>query len=112
MPTVTIQEAQARLSDLIHRLAPGDEVVITENDEPVAKLARTEPKKQWPCKAGAPRKPSTGWPRTSMSRLRSSRSTWSEPAPRHPSLALPADPIPQKILARQPPSTMSEAPVM
>ena len=53
MPTVTIQEAQARLSDLIHRLAPGDEVVITENDEPVAKLARTELKKQWPCKAGS-----------------------------------------------------------
>jgi len=53
MPTVTIQEAQARLSDLIHRLSPGDEVVITENDEPVAMLARTEPKKQWPCKAGS-----------------------------------------------------------
>ena len=53
MPTVTIQEAQARLSDLIHRLASGDEVVITESDEPVAKLARTEPKKQWPCKAGS-----------------------------------------------------------
>ena len=53
MPTVTIQDAQARLSDLIHRLAPGDEVVITENDEPVAKLARTERKKQWPCKAGS-----------------------------------------------------------
>ena len=53
MPTVTIQEAQARLSDLIHRLSPGDEVVITENDEPVAKLARIEPKTQWPCKAGS-----------------------------------------------------------
>jgi prevent-host-death family protein len=55
MSTVTIQEAQARLSDLIHRLAPGDEVVITENDEPVAKIARTEPKKQWPCQAGSAR---------------------------------------------------------
>ncbi|MEX0714240.1 MAG: DUF2281 domain-containing protein [Pirellulales bacterium] len=53
MPTVTIHEAQARLLELIHRLAPGDEVVITENDQPVAKLARTEPKKQWPCKAGS-----------------------------------------------------------
>jgi antitoxin (DNA-binding transcriptional repressor) of toxin-antitoxin stability system len=28
-------------------------VVITENNEPVAKLARTESKKQWPCKAGS-----------------------------------------------------------
>jgi len=53
MPTVTIQEAQAQLLDLIHRLAPGDEVVITENDEPIAKLARAEPKQQWPCKAGS-----------------------------------------------------------
>src|SRR5271167_1289875 len=51
--TITIQEAQAQLSDLIHRLTPGDEVLITENNEPVAKLARTEPKKQWPCKAGS-----------------------------------------------------------
>ncbi|HEV7226580.1 MAG TPA: type II toxin-antitoxin system prevent-host-death family antitoxin [Pirellulales bacterium] len=38
MPTITIQEAQAQLMDLIHRLAPGDEVVITENSQPVAKL--------------------------------------------------------------------------
>ncbi len=53
MPTVTIQEAQARLADLIHKLSPGEEVVITENSEPVAKLARAEPRKQWPCKAGS-----------------------------------------------------------
>ena len=54
MNTVTIQEAQAQLSDLVHRLNPGDEVVITENNEPVAKLARIDPKKkQWPCKAGS-----------------------------------------------------------
>ena len=42
MTTVTIQEAQARLPDLIHQLPPGEEVVITENSEPVAKLARTD----------------------------------------------------------------------
>ena len=53
MVTVTIQEAQAQLSDLIHRLNVGDEVVITENDQPVAKLARTDAKQQWPCKAGS-----------------------------------------------------------
>ena len=53
--TVPIQEALAQLSDLIHRLAPGDEVVITENGEPVAKLARTEREKQWPCKVGSVR---------------------------------------------------------
>ena len=38
MTTVSIQEAQAKLSDLIHRLTPGDEVVITENNQPVARL--------------------------------------------------------------------------
>ena len=38
MATVTIQEAQAKLADLIHKLTPGDEVVITENNQPVAKL--------------------------------------------------------------------------
>jgi antitoxin (DNA-binding transcriptional repressor) of toxin-antitoxin stability system len=53
MFTLTIQEAQAQLPDLIHRLQDGDEVVITENDQPVARLARTEPKNQWPCKAGS-----------------------------------------------------------
>jgi antitoxin (DNA-binding transcriptional repressor) of toxin-antitoxin stability system len=41
MASVTIQEAQASLPDLIHRLTPGEEVVITENDQPVAKLVAT-----------------------------------------------------------------------
>jgi len=41
MATVTIEEAQATLSDLIHRLTPGQEVVITENDQPVARLVPT-----------------------------------------------------------------------
>lgn len=53
MTTVTIQEAQATLMDLIHRLPPGDEVVITKNNQAVAKLARTEPDQQWPCKVGS-----------------------------------------------------------
>lgn len=38
MSIVTIQEAQAKLPDLIHKLTLGDEVVITENNQPVAKL--------------------------------------------------------------------------
>jgi prevent-host-death family protein len=36
--TITIDEAQASLKELIHRLVPGEEVVITENLQPVAKL--------------------------------------------------------------------------
>lgn len=43
MTTITIQEAQATLPDLIHRLAAGDEVLITEDDQPVAKLVSTPP---------------------------------------------------------------------
>jgi len=38
MSTITLQEAQTSLSDLIHRLAPGEDVVITENNQPVARL--------------------------------------------------------------------------
>ena len=53
MTTITIQEAQTQLLDIIHRLAPGDEVVITENEKPIARLARTELKQIWPCKAGS-----------------------------------------------------------
>jgi prevent-host-death family protein len=44
MAMVTIQEAQAKLPDLIHKLMPGDEVVITENNLPVAKLVSELPK--------------------------------------------------------------------
>ena len=36
--TIPIEEAQAKLKELIHHLAPGDEVLITENRRPVAKL--------------------------------------------------------------------------
>ena len=42
MSTITIQEARANLDELIHRLSRGEEVVITENDQPVAKLVATQ----------------------------------------------------------------------
>ncbi|MCU0979733.1 MAG: hypothetical protein MUF25_11275 [Pirellulaceae bacterium] len=44
MPVVALEEAQARLSELIHQLLPGEEVVITENHQPIAQLSalRTE----------------------------------------------------------------------
>ncbi|HVC96792.1 MAG TPA: type II toxin-antitoxin system Phd/YefM family antitoxin [Pirellulales bacterium] len=38
MTTVSIQEAQAKLSELIQDLTPGEEVVITRNDQPIARL--------------------------------------------------------------------------
>jgi len=54
MTTISIQEAQAQLTDLIHHLAPGDEVVITENNQPVARLVPTAASQ-----AGKPRQAGT-----------------------------------------------------
>jgi prevent-host-death family protein len=48
MAVVTIQEAQADLLDLVHKLVPGDEVVITENNLPVAKLVASPADKPRP----------------------------------------------------------------
>jgi antitoxin (DNA-binding transcriptional repressor) of toxin-antitoxin stability system len=45
---ITVEEAQATLKELLGKLSPGEEVVITDNQRPVAKLVVT---------AGAPRKP-------------------------------------------------------
>lgn len=39
MSTVALEEAQARLPELIQQLIPGKGVVITENDRPVAQLS-------------------------------------------------------------------------
>jgi prevent-host-death family protein len=41
--TVTVQEAQAKLKELIDGLVPGEEVIITENQQPVAKLIGERP---------------------------------------------------------------------
>ena len=38
MSTMTIEEAQAKLPEVIDKLAPGEEVIITRNEQPVAKL--------------------------------------------------------------------------
>ena len=52
MPTVTLEEAQARLRDLIHNLLQGEELVITENDYPIARLTRSS-RTLWPCQPGS-----------------------------------------------------------
>ena len=51
--TVTIEEAQANLLDLIARLAPRDEVIITQNQQPVAKLIGGRPAKRQLRKPGS-----------------------------------------------------------
>ena len=43
MATVTIEEAQANLSEIIHRMQAGEEVTIIEDNQPVAKLAAAKP---------------------------------------------------------------------
>jgi antitoxin (DNA-binding transcriptional repressor) of toxin-antitoxin stability system len=53
MTTLTIHEAQARLPDLVRRLAPGSDVLITENDRPVARLCAEVEEKKQPRKAGS-----------------------------------------------------------
>jgi antitoxin (DNA-binding transcriptional repressor) of toxin-antitoxin stability system len=46
--TVTIEEAQARLPELIDRLARGEVLIITRGDSPVAQLVPPPSKKQPP----------------------------------------------------------------
>ena len=41
--SVTLTQAQADLANLIRRLAPGEQLVITENDRPVARLTAEPP---------------------------------------------------------------------
>jgi antitoxin (DNA-binding transcriptional repressor) of toxin-antitoxin stability system len=38
MQTITLEEAQSRLAEIIAKLAPGEEVVLTRGDKPVARL--------------------------------------------------------------------------
>lgn len=49
--TISVDEAQAKLRQLIQQMAPGDVIVITEDQEPVAKLVSEQtkpPRKQRP----------------------------------------------------------------
>jgi len=45
MQTVSIQEAQTNLSELIEKLSPGEELIITRDETPVAVLRGTTPLK-------------------------------------------------------------------
>ncbi len=44
--TVTIEEAQTHLTEIVSKLAPGEEVVITDNQQPVARLLPVKSKAQ------------------------------------------------------------------
>lgn len=53
MTVVTIQKAETGLSELLDRVAAGEEIVIARGDEPVAKLVRVEPTAKKPRVPGA-----------------------------------------------------------
>jgi antitoxin (DNA-binding transcriptional repressor) of toxin-antitoxin stability system len=38
LPTMSTEEVQATLPEIIQKLGPGEEVIITRDDQPVAKL--------------------------------------------------------------------------
>ena len=54
MTVVTVEEAQARLRDLIAELQPGEEIRIDQDGTPVAKLTRNG-HASWPCQPGSAR---------------------------------------------------------
>jgi prevent-host-death family protein len=43
--TVTVQEAKAQLTELIHLAEQGEEIVIAQDDQPKVKLVPVAPKK-------------------------------------------------------------------
>jgi antitoxin (DNA-binding transcriptional repressor) of toxin-antitoxin stability system len=52
MATINLDDAQARLREVIAGLNPGEPLVIVQDGEPLATLTRAQPH-QWPCKAGS-----------------------------------------------------------
>jgi len=59
MPTVNIDDAKAHLREIIAGLNPGEQLIITQDGEPIATLTRSR-LLQWPCKAGSA-KNTTHW---------------------------------------------------
>lgn len=52
MTTATIEQIQSHLPELLGELQPGDEIIIQQNGDPVAKLIRTS-RTSWPCEPGS-----------------------------------------------------------
>ena len=53
MATVTVEEAQANLAGLIGKLKPGEELLITKEDQTVARLVAEPPGDRQPRKPGS-----------------------------------------------------------
>jgi antitoxin (DNA-binding transcriptional repressor) of toxin-antitoxin stability system len=54
MCSVTLEEAQSRLPQLLGQLQPGEEIIITDQGRPLAQLKKAE-RTSWPCRAGSAR---------------------------------------------------------
>jgi antitoxin (DNA-binding transcriptional repressor) of toxin-antitoxin stability system len=54
MSSVTLEEAQGRLPQLLEQLQPGEAITITEHGQPLAQVKKLE-RTSWPCKAGGAR---------------------------------------------------------
>ena len=80
MQAVSIQDAQNKLAELIRGLAPGEEVVITENDQPVARLIAAALAVRQPRKLGSLKGTVLYMRPTSTLRSRILRNTWNEAA--------------------------------
>ena len=52
MRTISVKEAQDHLAEIIDKLAPGEEVIITRDDKPVATIKATPPPTREPPKFG------------------------------------------------------------
>jgi antitoxin (DNA-binding transcriptional repressor) of toxin-antitoxin stability system len=52
MSTVTLEEAQSKLANLIAQLRPGEEMTILDRGLPIAQVKKVE-RTSWPCKAGS-----------------------------------------------------------
>jgi antitoxin (DNA-binding transcriptional repressor) of toxin-antitoxin stability system len=53
MTTISIEEAQAKLPELIEQLSPGEELLIVRNQRPVAKLVGEAAASRRPRKPGS-----------------------------------------------------------
>ena len=52
MTNITLEQAQAMLPEIVRQLQPGEEITITDHEQPLAQVRRV-PRTSWPCKAGS-----------------------------------------------------------
>ena len=53
LPSISLEEAQAKLPEIIGKLGPGEEVVITKDDQPVAKWISQQRAARQPRQSGS-----------------------------------------------------------